>query len=68
VLDNYCAGLKPAVTKAFLSVSKYIDLNINIRKYHPTDWQQVSKIYLEGINTKNATFETNVPAQNEWEN
>jgi L-amino acid N-acyltransferase YncA len=42
-------------------------MNINIRKYHPSDWSRVSEIFQEGINTKNATFETKPPGQSEWE-
>jgi len=42
-------------------------MTINIRNYNPEDWKQVSKIYRQGIKTKNATFEVNVPPKNEWE-
>lgn len=30
------------------------------------DWDQVSAIYREGIETKNATFETEVPSREKW--
>jgi L-amino acid N-acyltransferase YncA len=30
------------------------------------DWEQVRRIYLEGIATGHATFETRAPAQEEW--
>ena len=42
-------------------------METNIRKYNSNDWKQVSEIYRQGINTKNATFETSVPEQNVWE-
>ncbi|MEI6866493.1 GNAT family N-acetyltransferase [Flavicella sp.] len=38
------------------------------RKLKETDWEQVSKIYQEGLNTGNATFETNMPNWNDWNN
>jgi L-amino acid N-acyltransferase YncA len=31
------------------------------------DWEEVRHIYLEGIATKNATFETNVPSFEMWD-
>ena len=31
------------------------------------DWAAVSAIYAEGIETRNATFETDVPTWNEWD-
>lgn len=30
------------------------------------DWERVSKIYIEGIETGNATFETDIPSWNSW--
>jgi len=33
----------------------------------PTDWQEVARIYREGIETGNATFETEVPSWEEWD-
>src|SRR5262245_34025421 len=32
----------------------------------PEDWEQVRAIYLEGIATGNATFETSAPAWEQW--
>lgn len=37
------------------------------RELKETDWKQVSKIYQEGLDTGNATFELNVPAWDEWD-
>jgi len=39
---------------------------ITIRSLIPSDWLTVSKIYAEGIATKLATFETEVPSWEEW--
>ncbi len=33
-----------------------------------TDWKQVADIYMEGIKTKIATFQSTVPAWEEWNN
>ena len=33
----------------------------------PSDWTRVSEIYQEGINTKLATFETEVPTWERWD-
>jgi phosphinothricin acetyltransferase len=37
-----------------------------IEAMHPTDWEQVRAIYLEGIATGNATFETDAPDWKRW--
>ena len=34
---------------------------ITVRPMMPEDWTAVSKIYLEGIATEHATFQTNCP-------
>jgi phosphinothricin acetyltransferase len=33
----------------------------------PADWPDVSRIYAEGMATRNATFETQVPAWEKWD-
>jgi phosphinothricin acetyltransferase len=33
----------------------------------PSDWEQVRAIYLEGIATRNATFETEAPTWKKWD-
>lgn len=38
-----------------------------IEPMQPGDWEQVSRIYAEGIATGNATFEQSVPPYGEWE-
>lgn len=38
-----------------------------IRAMSPDDWQTVRAIYQEGIETKQATFETSVPSWSEWD-
>ncbi|MCM3317933.1 N-acetyltransferase family protein [Rummeliibacillus stabekisii] len=40
--------------------------NIVIRKMLDTDWPAVKNIYLEGIATGNATFQTDAPSFEEW--
>ena len=40
---------------------------MHIRALDESDWPQVSRIYAEGIDTGNATFETDVPAWERWD-
>ena len=40
---------------------------IEIRDLRPGDWPKVAGIYEDGIRTRNATFETAVPAWEEWD-
>jgi len=40
---------------------------IAIRDLRPGDWPEVSRIYAEGIATRNATFETEAPSWEEWD-
>jgi phosphinothricin acetyltransferase len=41
-------------------------MKLNIRKFNKQDWTSVSKIYAEGITTGIATFETQVPSFDVW--
>ena len=41
-------------------------MEFKIEKMKHEDWEQVSKIYMEGIETGNATFETDVPSWESW--
>lgn len=43
-------------------------MNYKIDEMTQFDWQQVACIYLEGINTGKATFQTEVPTWEEWNN
>jgi L-amino acid N-acyltransferase YncA len=40
---------------------------LTFRLLEETDWHEVARIYGEGIATGNATFETEVPAWDEWD-
>ncbi|MBE0649748.1 MAG: N-acetyltransferase [Bacteroidales bacterium] len=40
---------------------------MNIKKMQPNDWEQVASIYQEGIDTGNATFETQCPPWEVWD-
>lgn len=42
-------------------------MNFFIEKMKPADWPSVRQIYLEGINTGNATFEREIPDWSEWD-
>jgi L-amino acid N-acyltransferase YncA len=37
-----------------------------LRDLRPSDWPEVSRIYAEGIATRNGTFETEVPSWDDW--
>lgn len=41
-------------------------MDFEIKKMKPTDWEQVSLIYREGIETGNATFEKLIPSWDSW--
>jgi L-amino acid N-acyltransferase YncA len=43
-----------------------IATGIAIRDLRPGDWSEVSRIYAEGIATRNATFETEVSSWDDW--
>jgi phosphinothricin acetyltransferase len=40
---------------------------VEIRDLRPSDWPEVARIYAEGIATRNATFETDVPSWKVWD-
>ena len=42
-------------------------MGIEVRDLRPSDWPEVARIYQEGIETGNATFETEVPSWQEWD-
>ena len=42
-------------------------MDVIIEAMQPDDWPVVRAIYLEGIATKNATFETEAPAWEKWD-
>lgn len=41
-------------------------MNYTIEEMKEFDWEEVSKIYLEGINTGIATFQNSIPTYDEW--
>jgi L-amino acid N-acyltransferase YncA len=40
---------------------------LEVRDLRPDDWPEVARIYREGIETGNATFETEVPSWEDWD-
>lgn len=59
-------------TPTHISVKTYvtglgIDMEIRIRPMVADDWEWVRLIYLEGIATGEATFETNAPSWQKWD-
>jgi L-amino acid N-acyltransferase YncA len=41
-------------------------MDYQIETMKETDWEQVREIYLEGLTTGNATFETDAPSWEDW--
>jgi phosphinothricin acetyltransferase len=41
-------------------------MNISIRTFNISDWKDVADIYRQGLKTRNATFETEVPDYQTW--
>jgi phosphinothricin acetyltransferase len=41
-------------------------MNLSIRSFLETDWDSVSEIYKQGLQTRNATFETEAPTYDVW--
>ncbi|HPB16867.1 MAG TPA: N-acetyltransferase family protein [Clostridia bacterium] len=39
-----------------------------IREMQPGDWNEIKRIYQQGIDSKNATFETAAPEYSSWDN
>ena len=44
------------------------NMDYKIDEMSQDDWEQVADIYLEGINTGKATFQTEVPTWKDWNN
>lgn len=49
-----------------ISVKANVNDSLVIGQMRPSDWEQVRAIYLEGIATGNATFETEAPSWEVW--
>lgn len=43
-----------------------MSLELMIEEMRPEDWESVSRIYKEGIETGNSTFEQKVPSYEDW--
>ena len=43
-------------------------MNYKIQELTETHWEDVARIYFEGINTGKATFQTEIPNWEEWDN
>jgi L-amino acid N-acyltransferase YncA len=52
---------------AFAGKSGIISMDFVIDMMKDADWEEVRSIYLEGIATGNATFETEAPAWEKWD-
>lgn len=50
-----------------MSVMANITTELTIAPLRPVDWEQVKQIYVEGIATGHATFETAAPSWAQWD-
>src|ERR1041384_6977743 len=50
-----------------MNATKQTQPSITVDAMVPSDWPDVSAIYLEGIRTGNATFETLAPTWDQWD-
>jgi L-amino acid N-acyltransferase YncA len=41
-------------------------MNVTLRKFIKDDWKEVAEIYEQGLLTRQATFETEIPEYNVW--
>ena len=55
------------VAKPHISVKANVTGEVDILFMGPADWQRVREIYLEGIATGHATFETSAPSWEQWD-
>jgi phosphinothricin acetyltransferase len=42
-------------------------MDYNIKEMKSEDWEDVARIYMEGINTGKATFQSEIPSFEEWD-
>lgn len=42
-------------------------MDYSIKEMKPENWEDVAKIYMEGINTGRATFQSEIPSFEEWD-
>jgi L-amino acid N-acyltransferase YncA len=55
------------LSESNISVKAYVNNSPVIGPMRPSDWEQVRAVYLEGIATGNATFETEAPSWEAWD-
>lgn len=56
------------ISEAHISVKPNMISELAIAQMRPFDWAEVKAIYLEGIATGHATFETDAPSWEDWDN
>jgi phosphinothricin acetyltransferase len=55
------------VAKGNISVKANMTSELVVASIKPEDWERVRQIYLEGIATGHATFETSAPSWEQWD-
>src|SRR5262245_59192879 len=54
------------IVNSNISVKAHMTGELSITPMRPRDWDRVKEIYLEGIATGHATFETGAPTWDQW--
>lgn len=68
----HLSGVGPSAKTTAKEIRKYISgamsrfMNIKIQKFLKENWSDVSEIYRQGLLTRNATFEMEVPEYEAW--
>jgi L-amino acid N-acyltransferase YncA len=47
-------------------ITEMIGMSLNIQELSEQDWEDIKEIYLQGIQTGNATFQTEAPPSEQW--
>ena len=55
------------ISESNISVKPNMTSELAIEQVRPIDWAEVKAIYLEGIATGHATFETDAPSWEAWD-
>jgi phosphinothricin acetyltransferase len=51
-----------------IKIREWGKMDYKIEEMSEEDWESVAKIYLEGISTGKATFQSDIPAWEQWNN
>jgi len=67
---DHFTSLKESIkesVKVFIDKKEWLEMNYTIENIVQEDWESIANIYLEGISTGKATFQTDVPTWEQWD-